>query len=421
MENRLKPETTGIIDGLKHACIRTVMVTGDNMLTALSVARECHMVEQHDKVILVQAFPPQTDKSDNTISSPQIEYVYTDEVSQASDNNSPKQYIDDTKIKITTDTTEKYHFAVAGKSWAVLRQFFPDVIPKIVLKGTVFARMLPDQKAQLIESLQDLGYYVGMCGDGANDCGALKTAHAGISLSEAEASVASPFTSKTPNISCVPTVIREGRAALVTSFGIFKYMACYGLVEFMSVSLLYWYGLNLSDFEFLWCDLFILTTLSLTCARTEAYEHLTKYPPTVSLVDLAPILSLILQTSIMTGFQVFFNFFIQKDEWFVPFEYMPGGELYDYSSYENTAIFYSSMYQYIIMGIVFSRGKPYRKPFYTNYWFVGNLVVCVGVSLWINIYPGHAVANFFKVRTTVLFYRSSLMKNTFKGYNESDI
>ena len=27
-----------------------------------------------------------------------------------------------------------------------------------MLKGTVFARMLPDQKAQLIESLQDLGY-----------------------------------------------------------------------------------------------------------------------------------------------------------------------------------------------------------------------------------------------------------------------
>jgi len=57
----------------------------------------------------------------------------------------------------------------------------------------------------------------------------LNLAHAGISLSEAEASVASPFTSKNQNIECVPTLIAHGRASLVSSFGIVKFICSYSL------------------------------------------------------------------------------------------------------------------------------------------------------------------------------------------------
>lgn len=94
----------------------------------------------------------------------------------------------------------------------------------MLVKAQIFARMSPDEKNEIVERLQMLGYTVLMCGDGANDCAALKAADVGISLSEAEASVAAPFTSSTPDIGCVLEVIKEGRAALVTSFSCFKYM-----------------------------------------------------------------------------------------------------------------------------------------------------------------------------------------------------
>lgn len=126
--------------------------------------------------------------------------------------------------------------------------------------------MSPDEKHELVEKLQSLDYCCGFCGDGANDCGALKAADVGISLSEAEASVAAPFTSRRFEISCVPALIkyvclfsrlqyiwlmvsREGRAALVTSFCCFKYMSLYSAIQFSSVSFLYTSASNLGDFQ----------------------------------------------------------------------------------------------------------------------------------------------------------------------------
>jgi cation-transporting ATPase 13A3/4/5 len=41
----------------------------------------------------------------------------------------------------------------------------------------------------------------------------------------------------------------EGRAALVTSFSCFKYMALYSAIQFTSVSILYRWGCNLGDFQ----------------------------------------------------------------------------------------------------------------------------------------------------------------------------
>ena len=45
-ENKLKPSTKGVIDELNDANIREIMCTGDNILTAISVARECNLIDR---------------------------------------------------------------------------------------------------------------------------------------------------------------------------------------------------------------------------------------------------------------------------------------------------------------------------------------------------------------------------------------
>lgn len=59
LENRLKPGTSPVIAALNNAAMKMVMVTGDNMLTALSVARDCGIVKHHVSVIAVAAITQQ--------------------------------------------------------------------------------------------------------------------------------------------------------------------------------------------------------------------------------------------------------------------------------------------------------------------------------------------------------------------------
>jgi len=49
-------------------------------------------------------------------------------------------------------------------------------LKNIFERATIFARAKPNQKAKIICIYQSFGKTMGMCGDGANDCGALKQA-----------------------------------------------------------------------------------------------------------------------------------------------------------------------------------------------------------------------------------------------------
>ncbi|XP_057696417.1 polyamine-transporting ATPase 13A3 isoform X2 [Corythoichthys intestinalis] len=420
MQNKLKKETPAVLQDLHRANIRTVMVTGDNMLTAISVARDCGMILPQDTVIISDAFPPHDGQT------ARITWRCADKQNVVSDledvNISLGKSCHDEKPK----EQERYHFAMNGKSFAVILEHFPDMLPKLVLHGTVFARMAPDQKTQLVEALQDVDYFVGMCGDGANDCGALKRAHSGISLSELEASVASPFTSRTPNISCVPSLIREGRAALITSFCVFKFMALYSIIQYISVTLLYSILSNLGDFQFLFIDIAIILVIVFTMSLNPAWKELVAQPPPSGLISAPLLFSVLSQILICFGFQILAFIWVQHQPWYTV--WTPLSDACNMSShrnmsglndtemddrniqnYQNTSLFYVSCFQYLIVAIVFSKGKPFRQPSYKNWPFVTTAVILYIFLLTNMFYPAEPIDEFLQIVCIPLDWRLKLL------------
>lgn len=248
-----------------------------------------------------------------------------------------------------------------------------EIVKRIVRNATVFARMSPEDKAQLIVELQnDTGEIIAMWGDGANDCNALKTADVGLSLSEAEASIAAPFTSKIPDISPMIKLLREGRASLVTSFWCFKYMEIYSMIQFWSVVILYRIASNLGDFQFLYIDLFNIIPLSFLLGRTSAYKKLTKRMPTGSLVSLPILLSMGTQLLLIIGSQIGVYIYLISLPWFVALD--PSDDK-NTEWMENTTLFTFSVTQYVLVISALTIGKPFRKPVYTN----------IGLWIWVAI------------------------------------
>lgn len=79
--------------------------------------------------------------------------------------------------------------------------------------NTVFGRVTPDQKRQLVRALKNAGHTVGMTGDGVNDILALKDADCSIAMASGceAASQVSQLVLLENNFSCMPSVVAEGR------------------------------------------------------------------------------------------------------------------------------------------------------------------------------------------------------------------
>ncbi|KAJ2894289.1 Manganese-transporting ATPase 1 [Zalerion maritima] len=158
----LKEDAKEAVQMLNESSHRVVMITGDNPLTAVHVAREVEIV---DRDVLILDAPEHSHNGDVLV----------------------WRSVDD-KVSISVDPTKQIEADIInGKDICVtgfaLSQFKGQIGWNTLLRHTwVYARVSPKQKEDILLGLKAMGYYTLMAGDGTNDVGALKQAHIGIAL-----------------------------------------------------------------------------------------------------------------------------------------------------------------------------------------------------------------------------------------------
>jgi cation-transporting ATPase 13A3/4/5 len=113
----------------------------------------------------------------------------------------------------------KVELAVTGKAFNHLNEYF--WIQQFLGDIRIFARMTPLDKVKCVR-LHMSNHITAMCGDGGNDAGALKAAHAGIALSGSGSSLVSHFSSSNLSILSCVELLKEARCSLDISLASYK-------------------------------------------------------------------------------------------------------------------------------------------------------------------------------------------------------
>uniref|UniRef100_A0A0G4GDT0 Cation-transporting P-type ATPase C-terminal domain-containing protein n=1 Tax=Chromera velia CCMP2878 TaxID=1169474 RepID=A0A0G4GDT0_9ALVE len=290
--------------------------------------------------------------------------------------------------------------AVTGRAFDVLKIEGRLGVRSPLLFGLrLFARMSPSQKIEVVEMYRREGLMVGMCGDGGNDCGALRKAHCGVALSEAEASAVAPFTARHKRVGDVVTLLKEGRCALQTSLACYKLIVLYGLL--FSVLKIWGFssGAVMCQMSYVMIDVVAVLGLSYTMSLVGPKTELAKdNRPTSSLLGGMTTSSLVGMWVIDICFLAGAFAAIQQSANYqrFPAEYSDGWAWWTLSdSWEASTLFTVIFAQFVSGAMVFSLGDEFRQAVWRS-WPVFSLSLALfGFTLFLILSPSNPLTRLF--------------------------
>lgn len=438
LSNALKAETLSTINALRNANIKCNMITGDHIHTAIAIATDCGLLVEGQEVYII-------DTASDSVSGLNVTVAATGDIVTTNVNEfintkhhsqSPNQH-HHTQIAITGQGLEviksrhSYMMKILLESTQVFarmkpsdKQFIVEQLQHLTEKDAKdiftdddaristnndmvqissdlpspisnrFRKSLLDNVALMMDEDGRGDLHVIFCGDGilicvatiynfigANDMAALRAATVGVSLCEAETSVAAPVTSRLQTPGAVVEVIKEGRCSLITAYVLVAFNIMYGTIQLFMAIMMYNYGLELGNNTYLIQDLFYTLILGLAISITPPSETLSKELPPQRFFTKYFCFKLFSQLICFPIFQLIALEALRRQSWYEKYDFGddPLSETY---AYETSVIASIGLAQVMIASIVSTIDEPFRKHWYTNKYHVMALVFQAGFLLY---------------------------------------
>ena len=217
-----RPEVPAAVERCKRAGIRVVMATGDHKVTGAAIARDVGILEESDEVL----------------TGPEVERMNDEE------------------------------------------------LDAVMEKTMVFARVSPEHKHRIVESLKRLGHVVAMTGDGVNDAPALQAAQIGVAMGITGTDVTKETAEMVltdDNFTSIVNAVEEGRVVFHNVRKVVKFLLATNIGEditlLSSLVLFASKGLIITPVQILWVNLVTDGILDITLAMEPKEGDVMEEPP----------------------------------------------------------------------------------------------------------------------------------------------